>query len=236
MSRARGMLVATLLLGGALTAAADAPALIAPYLRARDEARTGTVVGEVFAEPTRPTASPAPQPDVSVVLVPATAELDEELSRIRTGFRESARNYLTAAARLRAAREGYERELAFAGGGELSRGEVTDVAGRFRFTDVPAGQWLLLGWREVPHAVAGRRVPARDLGAFVGNTHTTRHAVVDYWKLAVTVRPGESTEVRLHDRNVWLTAIQEDVTTPTSRAGSVEGGGLGPKRRQGTTR
>jgi hypothetical protein len=38
--------------------------------------------------------------------------------------------------------------------------------------------------------------------------------------------------VRLHDRNVWLTAIREDKRTP-SAPGPGEGGGS--KRRQGTT-
>jgi hypothetical protein len=230
MIRVLGGAVAALLLACALSVAADTPALIAPYLQARDAGRTGVVTGEVFAEATRASAGPTPRSDVSVMLFPAAPVLEADLSRIRAGLRDSERNYLAAAGRLRAAREGYERALAFAGGGELSRGEVTDPAGRFRFTDVPVGQWLLLAWREVEHPVAGRQPPQRDLGAFVGNTHTRGHAAIEYWKLAVEVRPGESQDVRLYDRNMWLTVIQEDTTTPTSRAETVEGA-RGSKRR-----
>ena len=113
--------------------------------------------------------------------------------------------------------------------------EVTDAAGRFRFSDVPAGRWLLIAWRDVPHAVAGQKISKRDLGAFVGNTEIRGHAAVEYWRLAVDVRPGATTELRLHDRNVWLTVIQEDTFTPPSRAETVEGG-VGSKRRQDTTR
>ncbi|HKZ04836.1 MAG TPA: hypothetical protein VJU81_05140 [Methylomirabilota bacterium] len=218
-----------------LAVAAEAPTLVAPYLRARDEGRTGVVVGEALAEPVRASAGPTPRPDVSVMLLPMAIELDAELSRIRAGLRDSERAYLTAAARLRSARESYERDLAYAGGGELSRGEVTDAAGRFRFTDVPAGQWLLVAWRDVPRAVAGPRISKRDLGAFVGNTQIRGHAAVEYWRLAVDVRPGVTTELRLHDRNVWVTVIQEDTITPSSRAETVEGG-MGSKRRQDTTR
>jgi hypothetical protein len=235
MSRVLALAAAAGLLAATLAAAVEAPALVAPYLRARDEGRTGVVVGEAFAEPARASAHPTPRADVSVMLLPMATDLYTELSRIRAGLRDSERAYLTAAARLRSARESYERDLVYAGGGELTRGEVTDATGRFRFSDVPAGRWLLIAWRDVPHAVAGQKISKRDLGAFVGNTEIRGHAAVEYWRLAVDVRPGATTELRLHDRNVWLTVIQEDTFTPPSRAETVEGG-VGSKRRQDTTR
>ena len=229
MSRVLSRAAVVVLLTSTL-AAAEVPGLIAPYLRARDEGRTGVVTGEAFADPTRASASPAPRPDVSVMLLPMAPDLDAELSRIRSGLRDSERAYLTAAARLRSARQGYERDLAYAGGGELTRGDVTDASGRFRFTGVPAGQWLLIAWRDVPHAVAGRNLPTRALGGFVGNTQIRGHVALEYWRLAVDVRSGATTELRLHDRNVWVTVIQEDTITPSSRAETVEGG-MGSKRR-----
>lgn len=235
MSRALAPALAVCLLATSLAAAAEMPGLIAPYLRARDEGRTGAVTGEAFAEPLRASAATTPRSDVSVMLLPMVPGLDTELSRIRAGLRDSERAYLTAATRLRFAREGYERELAYAGGGELTRGEVTDAAGRFRFTDVPAGQWLLIAWRDVPHAISGQKLAKRALGAFVGNTQIRGHAAVEYWRLAVDVRPGAVSELRLHDRNVWVTVIQEDTITPSSKAETVEGG-IGSKRRQDTTR
>jgi hypothetical protein len=229
------MLLSVLLLAGVVSAAADTPTLIAPYLRARDDGRTGSVTGEVLVEPTRVSASPTPQSNVSVMLVPAEPDLDAELARIRAGYRDNARAFLAAAGRVREAREAYERDLAFAGGGELSLGEVTDAAGRFRFTGVPAGAWLLLAWRETPQPIAGRHMPGRDLGFFVGNTQIKGHTVVDYWRLAVEVRPGGASAVRLHDRNVWLSVVQEDRMTPASRADSVDAG-RGSKHRPGTPR
>ena len=231
--RACPLALALLLSGGLAVAAADTAALIAPYLLARDEGRRGTVAGEAYAEPTRPSGPAAPYADVSVVLLPSTPALEAELDRIRVEIRESARAYLGSAERLRDAREGFERELVFSGGGELIRGEVSDAAGRFRFVDVPAGSWLLLAWREAPHAVSARRVPPRDVSGFIGNLEATGYAALEYWRLAVEVRPGESTAVRLHDRSVWVTAVREDKRTPASKTPTE---GWGSKRRQGTTR
>jgi hypothetical protein len=231
--RACPLALGLLLLGSLAVAAADTPALIAPYLVARDEGQRGTVAGEAYAEPARPSGPAAPYADVSVVLLPSTPDLEAELDRIRAGIRESARAYLGSAERLRAAREAFERELVFSGGGELIRGEVSDAAGRFRFVDVPAGSWLLLAWREAPHVVPARRVPPRDVGGFTGNPETTGYAALEYWRLTVEVRPGESTPVRLHDRSVWLTVVREDKRTPESKTPAE---GSGSKRRQGTTR
>jgi len=194
--------------------AGDTAAAIAPYLQARDQGRTGAVTGEAFAEPTRPTGAPTPYPAVSVMLVPSDHTLEAELDRIRGAIRESPRAYFASAEHLRTVQEGYERELVFAGGGELVRGEVSDAAGRFRFTDVPAGSWLLLAWREVPHTVSPRRVPGRDAETFFGNTETKGYAARELWRQPVEVKPGESTAVRLHDRNVWVTVVREDRHLP----------------------
>jgi hypothetical protein len=233
MSRRAGALVLGFLLVTSLAPArADAPVPIAPYLRARDEGRTGTITGEAFAEPTRPGGPPAPYADVSVRLLPSAPDFEAELDRVRAELRESARAYLAALERLRGARERLERELIFSGGGELVRREVSDAGGRFRFANVPAGAWTLIAWRDVPHAVSPRLVPGRDVGAFVGNSEMMGRASVEHWRVAVEVRPGESAVVRLHDRNVWLTAVREDKRTPKA-PGPGEGGGS--KRRQDTT-
>jgi hypothetical protein len=205
---------------------------IAPYLQARDERRTGYVSGEAFAEPARPTGAPVPYADVSVLLLPADRALEAELDRIRGEIRESARTYFDSARRLRAAREAHERALLYAGGGELIRGEVSDTAGRFRLADVPAGSWLLLAWREVRHTVTTRAVPGRGAEAFVGNSESKGYAAIELWRLPVEVRRGEGTPVRLHDRTIWVTVVEEvrriPVRTPPD--------GAGGKRRRSTTR
>jgi hypothetical protein len=58
MSRVLALAAAAGLLAATLAAAVEAPALVAPYLRARDEGRTGVVVGE--ASPSRRGRAPIP--------------------------------------------------------------------------------------------------------------------------------------------------------------------------------
>lgn len=215
---------------------ADSRPPIDPYLQARDRGLTGVVTGEAFAESTSPSGAATPYGDVSVMLLPALPDFEAELDRIRAGLRDNARAYLAAAERLRAAREGLERDLAFSGGGELVLGEVTDGGGRFRFADVPTGAWTLLAWRDEPHPQSGRPVPARELGAFVGVTQTTGFTAVALWRFAIEVRPGEQATIRLNDRNVWLTVVREDRRTLEPPKKATDGTGKGSKRRQGTTR
>lgn len=236
LSRIAAGLVAVLLLVVALAAAAgDATTALAPYLRARDEGRTDAVSGEAFAEPRSATGSPSPYGDVSVLLLPYASDFEAELDRIRVGLRQSSGAYVEASGRLRAAREAYEHQLLFAGGGELIRGEVSDAGGHFRFADVPAGSWLILAWREVPYGISARRIPERAQGAFVGNVDRLGYVAVEYWRQRLEVRPGATTSVRLHDRNIWATLVREELRTPDRRSVPGDVGG-GPKRRQGTTR
>lgn len=235
MSRRAAALTAGLILVVAMAASAgDATTALAPYLRARDEGRTDAVTGDASAESRRPTGSPAPYGDVSVLLLPYSADFESELDRIRAGLRESSLAYVEAAGRLRVARKAYEHELLFAGGGELIRGEVSDAAGRFRFAAVPAGSWLMLAWREIPHGAAPRRIPGRDQGAFVGNVERMGYVAVEYWRQRVEVRPGEASTVKLHDRNIWATLVREEHHVPDRRTTPGDVGG-GAKRRQGTT-
>ncbi len=236
MSRRVAGLAAGLILVTALAVSAgDASIALEPYLRARDEGRTDAVSGEAFAEPRGPTGPPTPHGDVSVLLLPYSVDFEAELDRIRAGLRESSLAYVGAAGRLRAARESYEHELLFAGGGELIRGEVSDASGRFRFAEVPAGSWLILAWREIPHGASARRIPGRDQGAFVGTVERLGYVAVEYWRLRVEVRPGEASQVRLHDRNIWATVVREEQRTPDRQTTPGDVGG-GAKRRQGTTR
>ncbi len=179
MSRRAAGLAACFILGVVLTAAAgESTIALAPYLRARDEGRTDAVTGDAFAESRRPTGAPTAYGDVSVLLLPYSSDFEAELDRIRAGLRESSLAYVEAAARFRVARKTYEHELLFAGGGELIRGEVTDAGGRFRFAGVPAGSWLMLAWREIPHGASARRIPGREQGAFVGNVERLGYVAV----------------------------------------------------------
>lgn len=196
----------------ATPAAAQGPgALVAPYLRGLEEHAVGEVEGRAHGEPRRPSDSPVPFDGVSVLLLPYTSEVDAKLDGIKGRLRDSLTSYLEAHADVTMARVDFERELIFAGGGELIRGAVSDSGGALRLVGVPAGEWLLLGWREEEHAVKGARPPSREGPGFRDIPTATGYAAVSYWRMRVSVRAGEVTVVDLSDRSVWLTAVRQEL-------------------------
>ncbi len=221
--------VALASLAGAWPAAAQDPdALVAPYLRGRDEHVVGEVVGQAHGDPTRPSMPSVPYEGVSVMLLPYSAEIDGELDAIKARLRDSLRNYMEAAAEVAGARAAYERALLAAGGGELIRGEVSDARGVVRLAEVPAGQWLLLAWRaQANPAKIPKLREKEDATAFRDTSVSAGYSVVSYWRLRLSVRPGETTSVDLNDRNIWLTVVREDLRLidGTSRT-------AGPKKRR----
>ena len=89
-----------LLAGPGLAADESVAGLVAPFLKARSDGTLGTVAARAYAEPTRPSAGPAPQPSVSVTLVPYSAALETELDAVKSGLRDSLDGYLQAVARI----------------------------------------------------------------------------------------------------------------------------------------
>ena len=138
----------------------DLADLVRAYLKTGAEQAPGVVAARAYVEATRPTASPAPQPAVSVVLVPYSAALEAELDAVKAGLRDSVDAYAGAVARIETARVDYERALLAAGGGALVRSEITDAQGGAQVGDVPAGEWLILAWREGGHTA--KRFKLRD--------------------------------------------------------------------------
>jgi len=213
---------ALLCLGLALaTAVAARPAaaqvrgeLVPRYLKALEERAVGEVEGRAHGEPRRPSGPPVPYDGVSVLLLPYAAEIEARLDGVKTHLRDSTTSYVEAYADLTAVRADFERELLFAGGGELIRGTVTDSDGSLRLVGIPAGEWLLLGWREEQHAVKGARAAPGSAAGFPGIPVTTGYAAVSYWRMRVSVRAGEVTSVDLSDRSVWLTAVRQELTHP----------------------
>jgi hypothetical protein len=220
--------VLLLLAGSGLEADEPVADLVAPYLRARSDRALGTVAAKAYAEPTRPNANPTPQPSVSVTLIPYSAAFEAELDAAKAGLRDSLEAYLQAVARIEDARVDYERGLLGAGAGELVRTQMTDAHGTAELGDLPAGDWLVLAWREGGHL--SKRFKLRDTEAsrYPNVTTNVTYSVVTYWRARVTVRAGETSEVTMHDRNVWLTAARQEGGTPvTPRRPS----GSGTKRR-----
>jgi len=217
----RFALVGVLLLigGSGYAAETDLQTLVSPYLKAQEQRTLGVVAARAYAEPTRPGASPTPNPAVSVMLLPYSPSLDAELQAVKAGLRDSLEAYTTAVTRVETARVDYERALLAVGGGELVRTETTDDKGAARLQDLPAGEWLVLAWHEGGHL--SKRFSIRELEArhYPNVPTNVTYSVVTYWRLRVTVRPTETVEVDLNDRNVWMTAARQETGTPVPPKG-----------------
>lgn len=229
LSRSLVLAGALLLIAGRGPSADESVAeLVAPYLKARSERALGTVTATAYAEPARPNADPTPRPSVSVTVVPYSAAFEAELDAAKEGLRDSLDAYMQTVTRIEGARVEYERCLVAAGAGELVRTEMTSAQGTAALGDLPAGDWLVLAWREGGHL--SKRFNLRDTEAsrFPNVTTSVTYSVVTFWRARVVVRAGETEEVTLHDRNVWLTAARQEGGTPvTPRRPS----GAGTKRR-----
>jgi len=229
LSRSLVLAGALLLIAGRGPSADESVAeLVAPYLKARSERALGTVTATAYAEPARPNADPTPRPSVSVTVVPYSAAFEAELDAAKEGLRDSLDAYMQTVTRIEGARVEYERGLVAAGAGELVRTEMTSAQGTAALGDLPAGDWLVLAWREGGHL--SKRFNLRDTEAsrFPNVTTSVTYSVVTFWRARVVVRAGETEEVTLHDRNVWLTAARQEGGTPvTPRRPS----GAGTKRR-----
>ena len=210
---AGGMLV---LAGPGLAADASVAGLVAPFLKAQSDGTLGTVAAKAHAEPIRPSAGPAPQPSVSITLVPYSVALETELDTVKAGLRDSLDAYLLAVARIEDTRVDYQRALLEAGAGELVRTQLTDGQGAAQFGDLPVGDWLVLAWREGGHI--SKRFKLRDTEAsrYPNVPSNVTYSVVTYWRTRVTVRAGETAEVTMSDRNVWLTAARQEGGTPVT--------------------
>ena len=206
-------------LGLIIAAAAPAAALpsrelVAPYLQALEARRVGDVEGRAEGLPKRPSAPAAPLSGVSVLIMPLEPEVEARLDAIKSRMRDSITAYSGAYADVVAVRTAYERELLAAGGGELIRGAVSDNAGVLRLDGVPAGEWLLLAWREEAHAVKETKTPPKDASRYTDIPVLTGYEAVSYWKMRVSVRAGETTAIALSDRSVWMTAVREELRHP----------------------
>lgn len=218
----RQLAVFVLLLGvalGPVTARGGDPGeIVAPFLRARDAGAVGEIRCQAWAEPARPGGPPAPDRSVSVMLLPYSAELEAQLDAVKSGQRDSLKDFANAASRIEAARVNYESALSFAGGGELIRGDVTDDQGRVRLTGLPAGDWLLLAWKDLGHSAKRYRLQRGETRKYPDVPTSVDYSMVVYWRLRVTVRAKDASEATLTDRNVWVTALKEERRFPDQTA------------------
>ena len=201
-----GVLISLALSAGA----ADISAMTAPYLAARERGAVGAVAGRAYEEARRTGEEPKPYAGVSVFLLPDPGGFERELAAIKAGRRDSPERFLDAEPKIRAARVSFERGLIEAGAGALLKGEMTDEGGLFRLLDVPEGAWTLVAWQET--AIRQKKPPLSrsDAMRYPDRTEVLGSYTVIYWLVPIEVKAGKETPVRLHDRNVWLTAIRED--------------------------
>ena len=212
-SAASGVML--LLLGvTSVASAGDVAALVAPLLAARERGALGSVDGRAYAEGRRGGAEATPYASVSVLLLPRSAAFEAELEAIKAHSRDSPDAYIEAEPKVSAVRLAFERALIDTGAGQLIFGESSDGAGTFRFQRVPEGAWMLLAWRETPHA---KRPPApkrSEAERFKTRPQVFGRTTVVLWWRPVIVKAGEEAVVRLHDRNEWLTGVREDRRVP----------------------
>ncbi len=198
--------------------------LVEPYLKAREQKALGTVTASALADPPRPSGNPVPQPSVTVMALPFRAGFQSELDAAKAGLRESVDTYVRTVAQIETARVDYERALLEAGAGELVRTGITDAQGAVRFSDLPEGDWLVLAWREGGHLTKKFRLRGNEAAKFPNVPTSVTYSVVTFWRTRIAVRAGETTEVTLGDRNVWLSAARQEGGTPvTPRAPTKSG-------------
>jgi hypothetical protein len=218
--------LAALALAGLLLRPVPGPAadedltdLVGAYLKAGAEQAPGVVAARAYVEPTRSTAAEAPQPAVLVVLLPYSAALEAELDAVKAGLRDSVDAYTRAVARIETARVDYERALLAAGGGALVRSEITDPQGGARLGDVPAGEWLVLAWREDGHTAKRFKLRDQDVKRYPHIPSNVTYSLVTYWRMRVAVKPAETVEIAMSDRNTWMTGARQEAGSPVpSRA------------------
>ncbi len=204
--------------GAGAASAGDLTGLVAPYLRARDEGALGLVEGKAYAEAKRPAETPTPYVSVSVLLVPYSEQFAGQLDEIKAHSRDSLKIYGEAADRLEDLRVDYTRALLDGGAGDLVRNETTDSTGAIRLAAVPAGEWLLLAWMEQAQGTKEYRVPPKEAQRYRDKPLSVAYSVVSYWRARLTVTAGQTSEVTLSDRSVWMTTMRQETRTPDRAA------------------
>jgi len=192
------------------SSAADLRTMTAPYLTARERGAVGAVAGRAYEEARRTGQEPRPYAGVSVLLLPRSPGFESELAAIKAGRRESAERFLDADPKIRAARASFEQALIETGGGALLKGELTNEAGLFRLVDVPEGAWTLLAWQETASRQKPPALTRSEATRYPDRSAVLGSFTVIYWLLPVDVKSGEETQVRQHERKVWLTATREE--------------------------
>ena len=93
----------------------------------------------------------------------------------------------------------------------LLHGAVSDSRGVATLSDVPRGEWLLIGWREQVQASKPAKLRTRETTGFRDIPVSAGYALVTFWRMRLTVTANTVTSAELNDRNVWMTGVKEDL-------------------------
>jgi hypothetical protein len=212
-----GSVLAAMLGWLALAGASPVSALLdvdpGPYRAAGAMGRVGTVEGRAAVEEwTAGRLSERALDGSRLVLVPRSEALLGRLRMLRERALGDPDAYRTSARALAEARDSAVQALADAGALDLVRRAVTGADGRFEFRAVPAGPWLLLGEHGTAVASPRRVGPQRPRRTprLPPPAPLVGWEAVSVWLVEISVTAGATVEIRLADRNVWMTAIREE--------------------------
>jgi len=181
----------------------------AAYRAAAAAGHVGTVAGRATEQPRRRAAAETPLSGFSVTLVPRSQELLGQLRGIADRARTDPEAYRRTAPDIVAVRRDIERALFEAGAGDLVKYGPVQADGRFELRDVPEGEWLLLALRPVFVDRPSPQPKPSEKEMFAPGRRISGYYAVAVWVREVSVSAGRETVVRLTDRNVWMTAIEE---------------------------
>jgi hypothetical protein len=197
-----------MLLAAAMAEAVDVA--LEPYREARRTGALAVVAGRAYAEPRTLTAPARPITGTTVTLLPRSSELRATLERLKEGSRESSKTFAAAAPAMRRAKEAYERELLEAGAPDLALLVQVDGDGGFRIEEVPAGDWMLLGWHGSAVDVSAPSVKAKDKELYRPQSRLLGYQSVTVWLRDLTITRGATVTVELTDRNSWFRGVVEE--------------------------
>jgi len=226
--RAALALAGLLVVGPGSAAEVDLTDLVSAYLKTGGERAPGVVAARALVEPLRPTAAASAQADVSLVLLPYSPRLEAQLDAVKAGLRDSVDSYVRAVTLIETTRVDYERALVDAGGAALVRTGITDARGQVRLSDLPAGEWLLLAWRDSGHVSKRHKLREADARRYPNVPPSVTYSIVTYWRSRVVVRPAATVEVAMTDRNAWMTAPRHETGPPARSTPSKAGAPAAP--------
>ena len=166
------------------------------------------VKGTALGSGPTPTSPPAPMAGLTILLLPRSDSLLEELERARLHSRDSLAAYRAAIPDLRRSVDEAVARLRAEGQGSDVRSATVDAGGRFTVPDVSAGPWILVGYRSL-HVDRSTHDSVKESGTFLPQPKLVGYDRVAMWLEAFSIESGQPAIIELTDRNVWFEGVEE---------------------------